>query len=111
MDVAPADSFLVTITANGFGKRVPLAEYRVQRRGGNGLKSYRLSSRTGPLVAAIVAHPSQELMIASKEGLVTRVSIEDISLQRRTTQGVSVMRLAEGDAVASIAYLPSEGNR
>ncbi len=111
MDVASANSFLVTITANGFGKRAPLAEYRVQRRGGNGLKSYRLSSRTGPLVAALVAYPAQELMIASTGGLVTRVSIEDISLQRRTTRGVSVMRLAEGDTVVSIACLPGEGNR
>jgi len=111
MDVAAANSFLVTITANGFGKRVPLAEYRLQRRGGNGLKSYRLSSRTGSLVAAVVAHPAQELMIASTGGLVTRVSIDDISLQRRTTQGVSVMRLAEGDTVASIACFPDEGNR
>jgi len=111
MDVAAANSFLVTITANGFGKRVPLAEYRAQRRGGNGLKSYRLGPRTGPLVAAVVAHPAQELMLMSTGGLVTRVSIDDISLQRRTTQGVSVMRLAEGDAVASIACLPDEGNR
>ncbi len=111
MDVASPDSFLVTITAKGYGKRVPLAEYRVQRRGGNGLKSYRLGPRTGPLVAAIVAHPSQELMVASEGGLLARISIEDISLQRRTTQGVSVMRLAEGDTVASIACLSGEGNR
>jgi DNA gyrase subunit A len=111
MDVASADSFLVTITAKGYGKRVPLAAYRVQRRGGNGLKSYRLGPRTGPLVAAIVARPSQELMVASEGGLLARISIEDISLQRRTTQGVSVMRLAEGDTVASIACLSGEGNR
>jgi DNA gyrase subunit A len=111
MDVASADSFVVTITAKGYGKRVPLAEYRVQRRGGNGLKSYRLGPRTGPLVAAIVAHPSQELMVASQGGLLARIAIKDISLQRRTTQGVSVMRLAEGDTVASIACLSGEGNR
>jgi DNA gyrase subunit A len=103
MEVAAANSFLVTITANGFGKRVPLAEYRVQNRGGTGVKSFRLNLKTGPVVAAVVAHPAQELMVASKGGLLTRMSIEDISRQRRTTRGVSVMKLAEGDTVTSIA--------
>ena len=105
MDIAAPDSFLVTITANGIGKRVALSRYRTQGRGGTGVQAHRLSQKTGLLVAVAVAHPSQELMLMSQDGLLIRMPMSDVSRQGRTSRGVALMRLAEGDAVASIAYL------
>jgi DNA gyrase subunit A len=105
MDIVSPNCFLFTITANGFGKRTPLTNYRPQKRGGNGVKAYRLSSKTGPIVAAAVIQPSQELSIVSQEGFIIRMAIEDIPSSSRATRGVHLVRLSPGDSVASVTTL------
>jgi DNA gyrase subunit A len=105
MDLISPGCFLFTITGKGFGKRTSLKEYRPQRRGGYGLKAHRLTPKTGQLVTVAVVHPSQELIIVSKNGLIIRTPIKDIPCQNRTAQGVSVMRLEKDDSVVSIACL------
>jgi DNA gyrase subunit A len=105
MDIASPGAFLLTISANGYGKRTPVSQYRVQRRGSSGVKTYHLTLKTGSLVAGAVVLPSQELMVISKDGLVIRMLIKDVTHQGRSTKGVSLMRLAAGDMVSAIACL------
>jgi DNA gyrase subunit A len=109
LDITAPDSSLLTITANGFGKRTLLPRYRAQRRGGRGIKAHHLSKKSGKLVAAAVVQPSQELMLISREGLVIRMPVEGISHQGRASRGVGLMRLSPDDAVASIACLGNKG--
>jgi DNA gyrase subunit A len=103
MLVPDSENELLTVTAGGFGKRTPLEQYPVQGRGGSGLRTHRLSDKTGELVAAHLVSPEQELMIISAEGIVLRTRVESIALYGRDSQGVHVMRVGPSDAVACIA--------
>jgi DNA gyrase subunit A len=101
-------SDLLVISENGLGKRTPLGEYKVQGRGGSGIRTMAVTTKTGPLMAARVvdaAHNDDILMISTK-GQVIRTPIKKISQLGRSTQGVRVMRFkAEGDTIASIAIM------
>jgi DNA gyrase subunit A len=96
---------LLAITERGFGKRTKLSEYPVQGRGGQGVKTLNITDRTGNVAACRVVRPGQELMLVSAEGIVIRTSLDSISLLGRNTQGVTVMRVSEGDSVACIAAI------
>jgi DNA gyrase subunit A len=96
-------SDLLIISERGFGKRTAIAEYPVQGRGGQGVKTLNITDRTGKVAACRVVVPGQELMLVTREGIVVRTRVDQISRIGRNTQGVTVMRVAEGDAVASIA--------
>ena len=98
-------SFL-TMSANGFGKKTALKEYKVQRRGGSGIKTAKVTQKTGKLIVAKVLTGGEEELIAmSKKGQVLRTALKDISSLGRQTQGVTVMRLRAGDSIASVACL------
>jgi len=101
---------LLAITERGFGKRTGLGEYPVQGRGGQGVKTLNVTDKTGSVAACRIVSAGQELMLVSREGIVIRTNLDSISLLGRNTQGVKVMRVAEGDQVASIAAitLPEE---
>ena len=95
-------SFL-TMSANGLGKKTALKEYKVQKRGGSGIKTAKITPKTGKLIVAKVLGGTEEELIAmSKKGQVIRTALKDISSLGRQTQGVSVMRLRAGDGIASI---------
>jgi len=94
---------LLIISENGFGKRTRLDEYPVQGRGGQGVKTLNITDRTGNVAACRVVQPGQELMLVTRDGIVVRTRVDSISLIGRNTQGVTVMRVGEGDQVASIA--------
>jgi DNA gyrase subunit A len=96
---------ILVITERGFGKRTKLAEYPTQGRGGQGVKTLNITDRTGNVAACRMVHPGQELMLVSKDGIVIRTQLDSISLLGRNTQGVTVMRVGEGDQVASIAAI------
>ncbi|SMB88444.1 DNA gyrase subunit A [Thermanaeromonas toyohensis ToBE] len=96
---------LVLVSERGFGKRTPLEEYRGQGRAGKGLLALKVSEKTGPLVALAVVREEDELMLITAEGLLIRLSVEDIPRQGRYTRGVTLMRLEEKDKVMAVARL------
>jgi DNA gyrase subunit A len=94
---------LLIISERGFGKRTPITDYRLTGRGGQGVKTLNITDRTGDVAACRIVAPGQELMLVSKDGIVIRTSVNSISLLGRVTQGVTIMRVGEGDQVSSIA--------
>jgi DNA gyrase subunit A len=98
-------SFL-TMSANGFGKKTNLKEYKVQKRGGSGVKTAKVTPKTGKLIVAkVLTGEEAELIAMSKKGQVIRTTLKDISSLGRQTQGVTVMRLRAGDGIASLACI------
>lgn len=108
MEIATDDSQLLVITANGFGKRTPMKEYRQQARGGKGVFTVRPSERNGQIVGALVVRAEEEIMAISKEGIIIRIKVDDISTMGRTTQGVTLMRMAENDEVVAMARVVAD---
>lgn len=95
---------LLVVTENGYGKRTDLKEYRSQGRGGSGIKTANITPKTGNLTASFVLDGEQEdLIVISQKGQVIRTAIAQIAKLSRSTQGVRIMRLTEGDKVASAA--------
>jgi DNA gyrase subunit A len=93
---------LLVVTENGYGKRTDIKEYRLQKRGGSGIKTAKVTPKTGDLVAArILAGDEEDLIVISQKGQVIRTPISAISVLSRATQGVRIMKLDEGDRVAS----------
>jgi len=108
MEVAVPDGQMLVISAKGFGKRTPFKSYPLQHRGGGGVRTFKVVSKTGKVVSALVVQPTDELMLISAKGIVIRTTVESIPTQGRDTQGVTVMRVEEGDSVASISCLGKE---
>ena len=98
-------SFLV-ISQNGFGKRTNVKEYKIQRRGGSGIKTSKVTEKTGSLMKALVIKSDFEEGIAiSKKGQIIRTALSDIPVLGRQTQGVRIMKLKAGDSIASLTCL------
>lgn len=107
-DVVPKDTAVnyLTVSAGGYGKRTNIREYKVQRRGGSGIKTMKVTAKTGEVIAArIVGEGDAELIAISKHGQVIRTLIGEISILGRQTQGVRIMKLRERDALASLTFL------
>jgi len=97
---------LLIVTENGFGKKTDLKYYKLQKRGGLGIKAARLTNKTGLIVASPVLDPAKEDLIAiSQKGQVIRTKLKDISTLGRTTQGVRIMKMSKGDKVASVTCI------
>ncbi|HJX69912.1 MAG TPA: DNA gyrase C-terminal beta-propeller domain-containing protein, partial [Dehalococcoidia bacterium] len=109
MVVIYPNACLLTVTSKGFGKLSPISAYSVQRRGGKGIQTHKVGDKVGKVVAAKLTSPSEELMIISKEGVIIRLPLEKVRIQRRNTQGVSLMRLEPDNEVVSIACLRVKG--
>jgi len=104
MDITSPEAYLLVVTTNGYGKCTLLTRYRPQTRGGIGIKSISISSKSGGVAAARVVEPSSgELMILSAKGVIIRLKTDIIPIQGRIRKGASLMKLDEGDEVASIA--------
>jgi DNA gyrase subunit A len=99
---------LLAITERGFGKRTRLDEYPLQGRGGQGVKTLNITDKTGNVAACRIVRPRMDLMLVSRDGIVIRTSVDSISLIGRNTQGVTIMRVGEGDQVSSIAAIAPE---
>ena len=96
----------LTMSANGFGKKTDLKEYKVQKRGGSGIKTAKVTLKTGKLIVAkVLTGEEEELIAMSKKGQVIRTALKDISSLGRQTQGVTIMRLRAGDGIASLACI------
>ena len=105
MEISNDKGDLFVITEKGYGKRTPLSEYPEQNRGGQGVYTIQMTIKKGLLAALKVVGPQHELMIISVEGVVIRVKVKDISELGRSTQGVKIMDVAEGDKVAALARM------
>ncbi len=99
---------LLAITRNGYGKRTPLEDYRIQRRGGKGLITIKCSDRNGPLLGIRDVHPGEELMVITRNGIMIRIALDSVSKQSRNTQGVRIINLKKDDLVGSIAKISLE---
>ena len=98
--------YLLVITENGFGKRTDLKEYRLQGRGGAGIKNAKITSKTGEIMASMILSGEEEdLIVISQKGQVIRTKISQIPKLSRATQGVRIMKLEEGDKVAQVACI------
>jgi DNA gyrase subunit A len=113
MEVASGGDQLLVLTEKGYGKRTPVDEYPTHHRGGGGVITFKIIDKTGPVVAGRMVRDDQELIIISRGGIVLRTRMEGISIQGRSTQGVSVIGIGEGDAVGSVATIdmaPPQGS-
>ena len=99
--VKSQNDYLLVVTENGYGKRTDLSEYRLQGRGGSGIKTAKATPKTGNLVASKALTDEEDLIVISQRGQVIRTAISSIAVLSRSTQGVRIMRLEEGDRVAS----------
>ncbi len=97
---------LLTITENGYGKKTEFDEYKVQSRGGTGVFNYKLTDKTGPVIGMAAVSDEDDVMMITSEGVIIRTHTAEISTFGRQTQGVRVMRLADGVNAASIAVTP-----
>lgn len=107
LDSMQQNGELLVLSENGYGKRTPLANFRRTHRGGKGVYALRCNDKTGDLVAIKVVRPGDEMMILSREGIIIRVNVDDISEQGRYAQGVRVIKLGEGDMVVDMAKVLS----
>jgi DNA gyrase subunit A len=110
MDVARPGQDLLVVTENGYGKRTSIDEYRLTSRGAKGVKTIAFTEAKGLLAGALVVREHQELVFISQNGIVQRTSVRGINRYGRTSQGVRVMRLRDGDVVSAVALVvESEG--
>ncbi|MBI4297117.1 MAG: DNA gyrase subunit A [Chloroflexi bacterium] len=110
MEVGKRPGHLLAVTALGYAKRVPIDSYPSHRRGSKGVLTFRLTDKTGPLAAAKVVSAGQEIMLMSAQGNILTTRAEDVPAQGRITQGVSLMKPEEGDAVISITCTDSRAS-
>ncbi len=105
MDVARDDMDLLVVTANGYGKRTQIGQYRKTNRGAKGVKTIKLTEQKGALAGALVVREHQELVFISVGGMVQRTAVEGISQQGRSATGVRVMNLKDEDLVSAVALV------
>jgi len=99
---------LFVLMSSGYGKRTALKEYKVQGRGGSGIKTAQVTAKTGELISASVVTGNEELVAVSQKGQVIKTGLGEIRSQGRQTQGVRVMKLREGDKIAACVALAGE---
>ena len=97
---------VLVLSENGYGKRTDLDEYRVTNRGGKGVKTINVTEKTGKLVSIQAVTDENDLMIINRSGISIRTGVDQIRLAGRATQGVKIINLREGDAIASVVAVP-----
>ena len=110
MELAEKKEELLVVTKNGFGKRTPVREYKVQARGGKGLLTYDKSKfdKTGELVGAMVVADDDEVFLINSDGIIIRIKASEVSKLGRTTQGVKIMKVEEGTEIVAMARGPRD---
>lgn len=97
---------ILVLSENGYGKRTDLEEYRITNRGGKGVKTINITEKTGQLISIKAVTDDNDLMIINRSGLTMRTSVDQIRVAGRATQGVRVINLRDGDAIASVTAVP-----
>ena len=108
MEVVENDQDVLVITEKGYGKKTPISEYRVTSRGGKGVKTLNVTDKNGAIVSFKTVVDNQDLMIITDEGIVIRMGIDQISTLGRTTLGVKLINLRDGQHVSSITVVEKE---
>ena len=103
MAIIEKDSQFITITENGYGKRTVVDDYRLQSRGGKGIKAGNFNEKTGKLVALKITNDDEDLMLISDNGVIIRMASSDIRIIGRSSLGVKVMKLRPGARIVSVA--------
>jgi DNA gyrase subunit A len=99
---ADPNTSILTVMANGFGKQTKISQYKVQGRGGSGIKTAKVTSKTGSVVASLLVDKEQELLALSAKGQIIRTELASIRLAGRATQGVRIMNLNSGDKIVGV---------
>ena len=98
---------VLVLSENGYGKRTDISEYRITNRGGKGVKTINVTEKTGKLISMQAVTDDNDLMIINRSGLTIRTAISQIRVAGRATQGVRIINLREGDAIASVMAVPA----
>ena len=104
-ELGAAEQYILTISANGYGKRSSAYEYRVSGRGGKGIIAMTLTERNGDLLAAFPVEDSDQVMLVSDNGTLIRCPVDDVRIAGRNTQGVTIFKTEEDASVVSVARL------
>ena len=108
MQLGIQGTYMLCITEKGLGKRTPIEEFRIQSRGGKGIKCYNLNERTGRIVDMKMVNEDAEILVVTTEGIIIRTQVREISINGRYASGVKCMQLAEGVLVASFTKVHPE---
>jgi DNA gyrase subunit A len=110
MEVVEEEGLILSIAENGFGKRTKLTDYRLTGRGGKGVINMKTTGKTGPVVAILLVKEDSDLMIVSQSGKIIRIESSTIRQVGRSTQGVKLVSLEDGDKVAAASAIPDAEN-
>jgi len=102
-----ADKTILVVSAQGMGKRSSFDDYRITNRGGKGVRTMKVTDKTGELVALKAVTEDEDLMITNRSGILIRTGMEELRVMGRSTQGVKLIRLEKGDAIADVAIVPA----
>lgn len=108
VSVSDASTDILVVSANGYGKRSSLEDYRTTNRGGKGVKTISVTDKTGELVAIKNVSDENDLMIINKSGIAIRMSVESLRVMGRATQGVKLINLKGDDSIAAVAKVMKE---
>ncbi len=104
--VNDVESSILVVSANGYGKRSAVDDYRITNRGGKGVKTLQITEKTGELISILNVTNEHDLMIVNKSGITIRMSVEDLRVMGRATQGVRLISLRGKDEIASVCRVP-----
>lgn len=108
MDIVVPDERLLIISEEGFGKRTNLDEYPIQNRGGKGIKTYKVTEKTGLVADAKICKDGDELMLINSDGIAIRINVDDVSISSRSTSGVRLMRTDDDQKIVAVAKISSD---
>ncbi|PRR80363.1 DNA gyrase subunit A [Clostridium liquoris] len=108
MDIIVENEYVLIVSENGFGKRTPVSEYTLQRRGGKGIITYKVAEKTGKIVSARVVKDSDEVMLINSSNTAIRICASDISVTSRNAMGVTLMKTNKGEKVLAITKINNE---
>jgi len=108
ISIDDAETTVLVVSENGYGKRTDIDDYRVTNRGGKGVKTINVTDKTGPLVAIKGVTDKDDLMIINRSGIIIRIALDTLRSMGRATQGVRLINLKEGDSIASVAQIERE---
>ena len=108
MSIVEEDTDVLAITENGYGKRTAIEEYRLQSRAGKGIKAMNLTDKTGGLAGQLLVRSDEDILIITDDGTIIRTPVDSVPLHGRATQGVRLMRVADGSRIMSIERAEQE---
>jgi DNA gyrase subunit A len=110
LEVIEKEGLILSISEHGFGKRTPLEDYRLTARGRKGVINMKTTPKVGKVVAVLSVKENTDLMIITKDGKMIRIESGEIRQAGRSTQGVRLVRMEEGDLVAAASVIPDTGD-